>query len=142
MSYSAGHAMQAYSKIGKNTSVESASPHRLITLLLDGALEKIAIAKGHIQRREIAQKAAAISRAIAIIEGLKMSLDRSVNAPMVENLDELYNYMCRRLLQANLTSDSDMLSEVSHLLREIKEAWEAIEDQAGEAQAALSSAAD
>lgn len=129
MSYSAGNAMQAYNNVSVRSRIESASPHRLISLLLDGALEKIAVAKGNIRRGEVAGKAQAIGRAISIVEGLRMSLDHTVKNTLTENLDELYSYMERRLLYANLKSDEAVLDEVTHLLREIQEAWNAIEDQ-------------
>lgn len=136
MTYSAGNAMQAYNTVNTRSRVETANPHRLISLLLDGALEKIAVAKGNIQREEVARKAQAIGRAISIIEGLRMSLDHTVKNELTDNLDELYSYMERRLLYANLKSDQSVLDEVSHLLREIQEAWNAIADTTDEAQLA------
>lgn len=129
MSYSNGRAVNAYNTVGVNSRIESASPHRLISLLLDGALEKIAVAKGHIQRNEVTAKAQAIGRAMSIVEGLRMSLDHSVKNEITTNLDELYSYMERRLLFANLKSDASVLDEVSDLLRELQEAWTAIGDQ-------------
>lgn len=136
MTYSAGNAMQAYNTVNTRSRVEAANPHRLISLLLDGALEKIAVAKGNIQREEVARKAQAIGRAISIIEGLRMSLDHTVKNELTDNLDDLYSYMERRLLYANLKSDQSVLDEVSHLLREIQEAWNAIADTTDEAQLA------
>lgn len=136
MTYSAGNAMQAYNTVSARSRVEAASPHRLISLLLDGALEKIAVAKGNIQREEVSRKAQAIGRAISIIEGLRMSLDHTVKNELTSNLDELYSYMERRLLLANLKSDQSVLDEVSHLLREIQEAWNAIADTASASQLA------
>lgn len=133
MSYAAGNAMHAYSSVSTGSRVEAASPHRLISLLLDGALEKIAVAKGNIQRNEVASKANAIGRAISILEGLRMSLDHAVKNALTDNLDELYSYMERRLLYANLKSDEKVLDEVSYLLREIREAWSAIGDTASRA---------
>lgn len=136
MTYFAGNAMQTYNTVSVRSRVDAASPHRLISLLLDGALEKIAVAKGNIQREEVANKAQAIGRAISIIEGLRMSLDHTVKNELTTNLDELYSYMERRLLFANLKSDESVLDEVSHLLREIQEAWNAIADNAGTGQLA------
>ncbi len=129
MTYSA-QAAKLYSSIGTQTGVEAASPHQLILLLMEGALEKIAVAKGHMQRGEVALKADFICRAVAIVDGLRMSLDTRVEHELTRNLDDLYDYMNRRLLHANLNNDVAALDEVSGLLREIKEAWAAIpEDQ-------------
>ena len=132
MTYSAGTAMRAYSSVNIQSRVTEASPHRLISLLLDGALEKIALAKGHILRNETAHKVKAITRAISIVDGLRLSLDHTVKNELITNLDELYSYMARRLLQANLKSDGEALDEVSHLLKEIREAWNAIDASAVE----------
>lgn len=130
MTYSAGTAMRTYSSINTQSRVEAASPHRLISLLLDGALEKIASAKGHIQRNEVNAKVTAIGRAIGIIDGLRLSLDHSISNELIDNLTDLYGYMARRLMEANLNSDSEALDEVSALLREISEAWNAIDPAA------------
>lgn len=119
-------ALQQYRKVGAQTGVEAATPHRLIQMLLEGALEKINLAKGYMQRNEIALKGSHISWAISIIDGLRMSLDKEAGGEIAENLDALYDYMGRRLLEANLNNDEGMLDEVSGLLLEIKSAWDAV----------------
>lgn len=126
MSYSAGRATQAYASVGAQSSVAAASPHRLIQLLMDGALDRLAVAKGHMQRKDVQRKIVAIDRIMSIVDGLRMSLDHSVNAEMSENLENLYDYMNRRLLLANINNDEGALDEVSSLLKELKEAWDAI----------------
>lgn len=117
---------RAYADIGRHANVEAASPHRLIQMLFDGALERIANAQGHISRGDIVRKGHDIGRAIAIVEGLRMSLDRSVDHPLTANLDQLYDYICRNLLRANLESNVELLAESAGLLRELKTAWDAI----------------
>jgi len=117
---------KAYADINRHANVEAASPHRLIQMLFDGALDRIAKAQGHIERRDIAAKGHDIGRAIGIVEGLRMSLDRSVQHPLTQQLDQLYDYICRCLLRANLESDLALLAESAGLLREIKSAWDAI----------------
>lgn len=129
MTYSAGRATRAYASVGVQTQVSAASPHRLIQLLMDGVLDRLALAKGQMLRHETSQKATTISKAIAIIDGLRMSLDHSVSEDMSENLEGLYDYMNRRLLLANVNNDVEAIDEVSSLLRELKEAWDAIPDE-------------
>lgn len=119
-------ALQHYKKIGTHTDVATASPHRLIQMLLEGALEKINLAKGYMQRGEIQLKGNHISWAISIIDGLRISLDKDTGGEVAENLDALYDYMGRRLAEANLTNDGAMLDEVSKLLLEIKMAWDQV----------------
>ena len=102
------------------------SPHRLIQLLMDGALDRLAVAKGHMQRKDVQRKIVTIDRIMSIVDGLRMSLDHSVNTEMSENLENLYDYMNRRLLLANINNDEGALDEVASLLKELKEAWDAI----------------
>ncbi len=134
MNYSShANGAQQYKKVGAQSGVASASPHRLIQMLLEGALEKINLAKGYMQRGEIALKGNHISWAISIIDGLRMSLDREAGGEIADNLDALYDYMGRRLAEANMSNDPAMLEEVSALLLEIKSAWDAIPQEFREA---------
>jgi flagellar protein FliS len=118
-----GYGAGAYQQVRSRGGVESANPHGLITLLMDGALERIVSARGHMQRGEIAAKGEAISRCINIIGGLRDSLDRMVDPALVDRLDSLYEYMSRRLLQANMRNDTTLLVEVSNLLRQVRDSW-------------------
>ncbi len=119
-------AVQQYKQIGVASGVEQASPHRLIQMLMQGAIEKIAIAKGFMERNEIAQKGSHISWAISIIDGLRASLDKNTGGEIADNLDDLYDYMIRRLMRANVENNPDLLDEVISLLYSIKAAWDAI----------------
>lgn len=106
--------------------VFTASPHKLIELCLAGALERIAIAKGAMQRGQLGEKAGRISAAMAIVEHLKMSLDMKAGGELVQNLDRLYDYVMRRLAQANLSNDTELLDEVTALLGQIKQGWDGL----------------
>lgn len=119
-------AMKQYRNTGLKGAVEDATPHRLIQMLMDGALDKIAAARGFMERGDMTQKGAHISWAVSIIDGLRVSLDKSVGADVTQNLEDLYNYMMVRLTEANLKNDVSCLNEVSSLLRQIKEGWDAI----------------
>ncbi len=123
-------ALKAYKQVGVQNEVTLANPHRLVQMLLDGALDRIAIAKGHMARSEIAEKGGNISKAIAIVDGLRMSLDGKSGGAIANNLDELYEYMGKRLLQANVDDNPAFLDEVAVLLGEIKNAWDAIPEAA------------
>jgi flagellar secretion chaperone FliS len=118
-----GYGAGAYQQVRSHGGVESADPHGLITLLMDGALERIVKARAHMLRGEIAAKGETISRCIEIIGGLRDSLDPKVDTAMVERLDSLYEYMSRRLLQANLRDDAEILDEVSRLLQQLRDSW-------------------
>lgn len=127
MSYAKNHgALRSYSDVHAQASVTDANPHHLIQLLLDGALDSIAMAKGHMQRGEVAAKGSALGKAISIMDGLRASLDHEQGGEIAQNLDGLYEYAELRLLQANLNNDPVRLDEVAKLLGEIRSAWQAI----------------
>lgn len=122
-------AVKQYQSIATRSSVADASPHRLIQLMMERALAKIDLAKTQMAEGKVAEKGNNISDAISIINGLQASLNHSADKRLSENFDALYAYMMRRLLEANLHNSGGMLTEVANLLRELKEAWDAIEDQ-------------
>ncbi|MDH5361089.1 MAG: flagellar export chaperone FliS [Gammaproteobacteria bacterium] len=123
-------ALQQYKKVGKESDAAFASPHRLIQMLFEGALEKISIARGHMERGDIAGKGQNIGWAISIVEGLRTSLDKSSGGEVAENLDALYEYVEHRLTEANLDNNIEYLDESSKLLKTIKSAWDEIASEA------------
>ena len=127
MSPAQSHAVNAYHSVGVESLANSGNPHQLVVMLFNGARAAIAVARGHMQRREIEAKGAAIGKAISIIDGgLKASLDLNVGGEMAQNLSNLYIYMVQRLLQANLKNDAKALDEVAQLLQQLGGAWESI----------------
>jgi flagellar protein FliS len=122
--------VNAYAKVGLETSVVSASPHKLIVMLFDGALVAVLSALSHMKAHEIPQKGAAISKAIDIINnGLRASLDKKAGGEIAVSLDALYGYMNERLLLANLNNAPGMLEEVHTLLTDLRSAWCEIGDK-------------
>lgn len=119
-------ALQQYKTVGVTSAVEEASPHRLVQMLLDGAVARVVAANGFMARGDMGRKGESISLAIAIIDGLKGSLDLEGGGEIATNLEALYDYMVRRLVDANINNDVQMLEEVRGLLRGIKEAWDSI----------------
>jgi flagellar secretion chaperone FliS len=123
--FSQGHAgANAYARVGVETSVMGASPHRLIVLLYQGARQAIAQARMHLQGGNVAERGMAISKAIRIVEsGLQQSLNMEVGGEIAQRLNSLYSYMTRRLLEANIKQSETMLVEVDGLLATLEEAW-------------------
>lgn len=115
-----------YSQVNSYTGVTGADPHQLVQMLLEGALSKMATVKGLMVRDDVKRKGEVIGQAISIVGGLRSSLDISAGGKMAENLDNIYEYIERRLVQANLSNDVAILDETISLLKEIKFAWEAI----------------
>jgi flagellar protein FliS len=117
----------AYARVGIETGVVAASPHRLISMLFEGALIALSSAVQQMKAGSTAAKGQSISKAINIIDnGLRASLDKKVGGEIALSLDALYEYMSKRLLTANSTNQPDMVDEVQGLLRQLKSAWDAI----------------
>ena len=127
---SATNGAQQYKLLSLESEVYSASPHRLIQILMDGVLGKIASARYCIENNNIPGKGESISTAISIVNGLQASLDMEKGGEISENLSNLYDYMARRLLEANIKSDKTILDEIESLLTEIKMAWDTIHTEA------------
>lgn len=107
-------------------NVADADPHQLISIIFKHILANVAIASGAITRNEIENKGKCITKAIALVGELQDSLDMEKGGEISINLFELYDYIVRCLLQANLNNDSEKLDEVKKLITEIKEGWDAI----------------
>ncbi len=120
------HALNAYRQAGVQGAVMDASPHQLITMLMDGALDRIAAAKGAMERGETATEGEMIGKAISIIDNLRASLDHEQGGDLSRRLSDLYEYMENRLLEARRENDRSKLVEVSGLLRQIKSGWDDI----------------
>jgi len=120
------NAISQYAQVGAQTAIEAADAHRLVQMLMEGALDKLAIARGHMTRGNVAEKGAHISWAISIIGGLQASLNPEAGGDLADNLDGLYEYMARRLLESSMNSDVEILDEVIALLGSVKEAWDSI----------------
>ncbi len=119
-----GFATNAYRKVQVETGVTSADPHQLILMLYDGALEALKTGAAHLVAGRIAEKGAALTKAIRIIdEGLKAGVDRNGGGQLAFRLLDLYDFMTMRLLQANLRNDREALMDVARLLLELRGAW-------------------
>ncbi|MCL2075099.1 MAG: flagellar export chaperone FliS [Betaproteobacteria bacterium] len=117
-----------YATLERESDIRTASPHRLIILLFEGAHSAIAVAKLHAEKGNTAERGNHISKAIDIIaNGLKVSLDVQAGGELAERLAALYDYMVSRLLWANMKNDIPTLDEVLHLLEEIHNAWQQID---------------
>jgi len=123
--FSPGHSgANAYARVGVETGVMGASPHRLIVMLYQGARQAISQARMHIQQGNVPGRGEAIGKAIQIVEsGLQQSLNLEAGGEIAERLNALYGYMSRRLLEANIKQSEAMLVEVDGLLATLEEAW-------------------
>lgn len=118
-----------YGKVAAESEVSYASPHRLVQMLMEGALEKVATAKGCIERNDLEGKSQQVTWAMSIINGLRTSLDMESGGAIAANLEDLYSYMTRRLIDGSTQNDPTALAEVIDLMLEIKGAWDVMPDE-------------
>lgn len=128
--------VNAYAKVGLETGIAAATPHKLVAMLYDGAILALINATNHMKSGNIEAKGKSISHAIQIIDnGLKASLDKEVGGDIAKNLDALYEYMSSRLLTANLQNQVEILDEVRGLLTDLRDTWNQIGDAVQQAPA-------
>ncbi|ABZ76009.1 flagellar protein FliS [Shewanella halifaxensis HAW-EB4] len=119
-------SLQSYRKVSLESEIAVASPHRIIQMMFDGALQRIAQSRYAIENKDLANKGIFIGKAIGIITGLNNSLNMEAPGDVSKNLSELYDFMLRQLSEANLNNDVQALDNVSGIIRTIKEGWDAI----------------
>lgn len=123
------NGLQAYQRVNTQTSITDADPHKLIQLLYNAAIERINMAKARMQAKDYAGKGQLISKAIEIIGGLRVFLDFEKGGELSAQLEALYDYMERTLLEASAKNDVEKLDEVLGLLRSVKEGWDGIRQE-------------
>ena len=127
---SGSYSVRSYADIGLETQILGATPERLITLLFQGARAAIGQARIHMEAGRIAERGAAISKAIKIVdEGLKTGLNMEAGGDIAANLANLYDYIIRTLLTANLKADVEQLDIADRLLADLAEAWQTSVDR-------------
>lgn len=127
--------LAAYQTVATHGGVAASDPHGLIVMLLDGAMERIAAARGYMANNVFSEKGRLIGRAAGIVDELRISLDLVRGGTLAQNLEALYDYIGRQLLRANAENRLDLLDEVTGLLQEIRTAWIAIPADARTARA-------
>lgn len=128
--YSMTQAAAQYKRINNESGIEHASPHRLIQMLMSGAVDRLVQAKSAMERGEIGTKGSLLGKATGIIAGLQGSLEREQAPELVDNLERLYDYMQRRLFEANVSNDPALVQEVTDLMRTVKAGWDEIDPTA------------
>lgn len=109
----------------KRTQVETASPGRLLLMLYDGALRNLRQAQESIKEKKTNQAHNCLIKAQDIV--MELNLDLNMDAGEIAGqLRDLYLYIHKRLVEANVKKDVAMVQEVIGLLSELKEAWETI----------------
>lgn len=117
------NALKQYKNVNLHAAVEGATPHELISMLFKGALEALAKAGGAIERKDISLRTQQINKASEIIVNLKGTLNLEAGGEVAANLDALYDYMLRTLMQANRENSAEKVAEVAGLVSEVFQGW-------------------
>jgi flagellar protein FliS len=125
--YPNNSSLAAYRSVAAHSGVDAADPHRLIVMLMDGALERIGAARGSMEHGQLDTRNHLIHRAVEIVQELHASLNMEAGG----ELAVLYDYSSRQLVRANLENRPELLEEVANLLRQIRSAWIQIPAQQG-----------
>lgn len=121
-------ALKQYQSVNVHSAIEQASPHKLISMLLDGLMTAVTRAKGLIQQKDLGRKTEQINKASDILIHLQSCLDHEQGGEVAANLDSLYGYMLRRVIEANRHNDAEALDEVMKLVAEVKAGWDEMPD--------------
>jgi flagellar protein FliS len=130
--YSRNANMAAYQSNAVHGGVASADSHGLVLMLMSAAVERMSVARSCIERGDLVRKAKLLHNCVQIIGELRGILNMAEGGTLAQNLSDLYDYMIRRLLRANLETNVGCINEVLSLLGEIRKAWIAIGPQVRE----------
>jgi flagellar protein FliS len=117
------NALKQYQSVDLRATIETASPHKLISMLFDGLLGALAKAKGEIERDNIEERTFQLNKAAEIVVGLKGSLDQEKGGEISQNLEALYDYILRTVIDANRNNNAGKVQEAIDLVLEIKQGW-------------------
>lgn len=116
--------LKKYHDVGLNATLATASPHKQIDMLFEGALKFLVQAKASIEQDNIEQRTDRLNRASDILFALSDYLDLEKGGEVAENLAALYDYMLRRLREANRDNSVEPCNEVMQLILEIRTGWQ------------------
>ena len=121
-----GRNLRAYQKTTVNAEISVADPYYVTKLLYQGLFERLAQAKGAIERGDLALKAKKLSTATAIVENLRSTLDFSQSKSIAQGLYDIYSYMIDQVAEASLNLMTQPIDNAIRALMPIKKAWDSI----------------
>ena len=119
-------ALAQYGQIKNDAQTMYASPHQLVLMLFDGAIEAMSMTIGAIQQKNIELRGKQNTRSIAIINGMRDLLDMNSDSELADNLYSLYQYMAQELFRAAFRNDAEAIQGIQTMVKDIRESWEKI----------------
>ncbi|RUO30236.1 flagellar export chaperone FliS [Aliidiomarina soli] len=118
--------VNAYQSVGGRDQATTADPYQLIQMLMNGALQKLAISKGAMERKDLETKSENLTKALSIVSALQEGLDMTVDSEVVNNMFDLYDYMKRQIIEAMGENKLEAVDNCLLVMRNLKEGWDAI----------------
>jgi len=119
-------ALAQYGQIKNDTQTTYASPHQLMLMLFDGAIEAMSFTIGAIENNNFELRSKQNSRSITIINGMRECLDMETGGELADNLYSLYQYMTKELFKASFKNDIETIRNIQTMLKDIRGSWEKI----------------
>ena len=119
-------ALAQYGQIKNDAQTTYASPHQLMLMLFDGAIEAMSFTIGAIQNENFELRSKQNTRSITIINGMRECLDMETGGELADNLYSLYQYMTQELFRASFKNDADTIQNIQTMLKDIRGSWEKI----------------
>lgn len=123
--------MAAYQQAATHARAASANPHQLVLMLIDGFLDELSRAEGHMQARQYERKGRSVAKCLDILGGLDSALDMEQGGELALNLHRLYDYCGHRLFEISTANQIDGFSEVRSIIGELRAGWESMAKQHG-----------
>lgn len=119
-------AYQSY----RQTEIDTAEPIQLILLLYDGAIKKLDMAMVGLAEKDMSTTHVHLVKVQDIVLELMLSLNWDADKKLCDQLHSLYDYMYRKLIDANVKKQKQPIQEVRELLVELRSGWQAVVKQA------------
>ncbi|CAM4227715.1 flagellar export chaperone FliS [Vibrio astriarenae] len=119
-------SLQAYKKVSVDSQLSAASPHKIVQMLMAGAVERLIQGKAAMLQGNVSVKGERFGKALDIIISLRSCLSMNDGGDIAQNLDQLYDFMINQISSANISNDPQPIDDVVEILREIKSAWDQI----------------
>jgi len=119
-------SLQAYKKVSVDSQLSAASPHKIVQMLMAGAIERLIQGKAAMEAGNNPKKGERLGKALDIVISLRSCLSMDDGGDIAQNLDQLYEFMITQITEANHKNDPQPIDDVIEIIREIKSAWDQI----------------
>ena len=121
--YDFNSGVDAYQQTNIEARAATADPHKLVVMLIEGFLDEMERAQGHIKGQRFEHKGKSISKCMDILAGLDSALDVEQGGEVAENLHNLYEYCALTLYKVSINNEVEQLSSVFTVMENLRQGW-------------------